>query len=88
MVDRLVLKLINQKIVQPDHFEVHEEKGGLRLKPEGLRRFVQHWEKGLIGSGSEGGGTPGGFRAVFFDRLGALLDSLTKEAPYRTHLER
>ena len=28
-----------------------------------------------------------GFRGMFLDRLGALLDSLVKESPYRTHLE-
>ncbi len=87
VVDRLVLNLINQKIVQSDHFEAHEEKGGLRMKPEGLRRFVQHWEKALTGAAAENNGVAGGFRGVFLDRLGALLDSLVKEAPYRTHLE-
>jgi CRISPR-associated protein Cas1 len=87
VVDRLVLNLINQKIVQPDHFEAHEEKGGLRMKPEGLRRFVQHWEKILTGSSGENNGVAGGFRGVFLNRLGALLDSLVKESPYRSHLE-
>jgi CRISPR-associated protein Cas1 len=88
VVDRLVLNLINQKIVQRDHFEVHEDKGGLRLKPEGLRRFVRQWEKTLTGSVDEGNGVAGGIRAVFLDRLGALLDSLVKESSYRTHLEK
>jgi len=87
VVDRLVLNLINQKIIQPDHFEIHEEKGGLRMKPEGLRRFVQQWEKVLTGTAGENNGVAGGFRGVFLDRLGALLDSLVKESPYRTHLE-
>ena len=87
VVDRLVLKLINEKIIQPDHFEVHEDKGGLRMKPEGLRRFVQHWEKGLIGAGVPNDGVAGGFRGVFLDRLGTLLESLVKESPYRSHLE-
>jgi len=85
------LNLINQKIVQPDHFEVHEEKGGLRLKPEGLRKFFQHWEKNLTGSESvegEDNMVAGGYRAVFLNRLGALLDSLSNEVPYRTHLEK
>jgi CRISPR-associated protein Cas1 len=88
VVDRLVLKLINEKIVQPDHFEVHEDKGGLRMKPEGLRRFVQHWEKVLTGSADQNDGVARGFRGVFLDRLAALLDSLVKESPYRTHLEK
>lgn len=87
VVDRLVLKLINEKVIQPDHFEVHEEKGGLRMKPEGLRRFVQRWEKALTGGAAENNGTAGGFRGVFLDRLGAFLDSLVKESPYLTHLE-
>jgi len=86
VVDRLVLKLINEKILQADHFEVHEEKSGLRMKPEGLRRFVQHWEKVLSGrAGSIG--TAGGSRDIFLDRLGVLLDSLMRESPYRSHLE-
>jgi len=88
VVDRMVLNLINRKIVQPDQFEVHREKGGLRLKPEALRRFIEQWEKTLTGSGGEDPAVPGGFRAVFFDRLGALLDSLVGEPPYRTHLEK
>jgi hypothetical protein len=60
----------------------------LRLKPDGLRKFVAAYERALIGPAeAENTLAPTGFRAIFLDRLGALLDALLQDAPYRSHLE-
>lgn len=86
VVDRLVLKLINNQIIQPAHFEVHEDKGGVRIRPEGLRKFLDAYEKALTGPTEEAGNTPG-FRSIFLNRLAAISDSVTRTESYQSHLE-
>lgn len=44
MVDRFVLKLINQKIIQPSHF-MKVEEDGVYLNDLGKRLFITHWER-------------------------------------------
>lgn len=88
LVDRLVLKIINNGIIKVDDFEDREEKGGLRLGQEGLRKYLKAYEKTLVGCRSkEDAETPKGWRPVFLDQLGRLLDSLTGKEVYRTHIE-
>ncbi len=84
IVDRIVLKLINNQVVRPEHFEVHEDKGGVRIRPEGLRKFLD--EKVLTGAPDENDKTPG-FRGIFFNRLAAILDMVTRGESYQSHLE-
>ena len=86
VVDRVVLKLVNNRVVQPAHFEVHEDKGGVRIRPEGLRKFLDAYEKVLTGSGDEGEQMPG-FRSVFLNRLAAVLDAVVRGESYQSHLE-
>jgi CRISPR-associated protein Cas1 len=88
LVDRLVLKIINNGIIKVDDFEDREEKGGLRLSQDGLRKFLKAYEKTLVGCRSKGDEeTPKGWRPVFLNQLGRLLDSLTGKEIYRTHME-
>jgi CRISPR-associated protein Cas1 len=77
IIDRIVLTLVNLKSIQAADFEVHAEKGGLRMKPDALRRFIAAYEAALNG----------GWRESFLDRLGAILDALRDGVPYRSHLE-
>jgi len=85
-IDRLVLKLINTEVIRSTHFEVHEDKGGIRILPEGLRRFLAAYEKTLTADAGELG-MPAGLRLVFLNRLGVLIDSVAKGETYRSHLE-
>lgn len=91
LVDRLVLKLINTGTMKAEDFEYREEKGGLRLSPEALRKFLQAYEKTLSGCRSkeqkEQQEAPGGWRLTFLQQLGRLLDSLPGKAPYRSYME-
>ena len=77
VVDRLVLRLINLKIIQVDDFEDDEDRG-LRLGPAGMRKFLTHYEKALRG-GMEDDGIPAARRA-FLGQLGRLLDAMGGEA--------
>lgn len=85
LIDRLVLSLVNLKVVRPEHF-VDLEDRGLRMTPEGLRAFLAAYERALL-AGINDGPTPGGYRAVFLQQLGRLLDAIGGRAPYRSHLE-
>jgi CRISPR-associated protein Cas1 len=119
VVDRVVLFLINRRIVTSADFEDRGEKGGMRLSQEGLRKFLRAYERSLIGlpasepktldaSAKPQPWTTGntelvartaeaqtaapssrrpGFRSLFLQQLARLLDALSKQAPYRTHLE-
>lgn len=86
-VDRLVLRLVNQKRILPDHFVELPERGGLRLSPEGLRRFLSSYEKALVGTAEPEPGETSGFRAKFIAQLVRLHDAITAGTPFRSHLE-
>lgn len=48
LVDRFVLRLCNLRMVQPDGFEVDQERpGGVRMKRETLKIFFRRWEEFL-----------------------------------------
>jgi CRISPR-associated protein Cas1 len=89
IVDRLILRLINKRMIQAGDFDNREEKGGLRLTSDGLRNFVSAYEQMMIGKTPQGdtesSGTAPGFRKVFLQQLGRLLDSLLSGEPYVPH---
>ena len=91
VIDRLVLTLINQQRIQAADFEEHAEKGGLRMKPNAIRTFIQSYEAALIRPAASGGeelDTRPPYRDIFLDRLGAVLDAISGGPAYRNHLER
>jgi len=49
VVDSLVAYMINSKIFVPEDFTPPDERGGVYLHPEGLKRFLKHWEDRLSG---------------------------------------
>jgi CRISPR-associated protein Cas1 len=88
IADRLVLKLINNGMIKAADFEDREEKGGLRLSAEGLRKFLKAYERSMLGRRTnEDGIVPQGWRATFLKQLARLLDSLSGKDPYRSHVE-
>jgi len=48
VVDSLVAHLINSKIFTPEDFTPPDERGGVYLHPDALRRFLKHWEERLL----------------------------------------
>lgn len=46
-VDSLVAYLINSNIYTPEDFTPPDERGGVYLHSDGLRRFLKHWEEKL-----------------------------------------
>ncbi len=89
-VDRLVLKLINNGVIKQTDFDARNEKG-LRLAPDGLRKFIAAYEKALIGvpakNGEEEGVEPTAFRAIFLRQLARILDFLSARTPYKTWVD-
>ncbi|MGB3614286.1 MAG: CRISPR-associated endonuclease Cas1, partial [Elainellaceae cyanobacterium] len=47
VVDALVAYLINSNIFEPEDFTPPDERGGVYLHPDGLKRFLKHWEEKL-----------------------------------------
>jgi CRISP-associated protein Cas1 len=47
VVDSLVAYLVNRRIFVPEDFTPPDERGGVYLHPDGLKRFLTHWEKRL-----------------------------------------
>ena len=48
VVDSLVAYLINSKIFTPEDFTPPDERGGVYLHPDALKRFLKHWEERLL----------------------------------------
>ena len=48
VVDSLVAYLINSKIFTTEDFTPPDERGGVYLHPDALRRFLKHWEDRLL----------------------------------------
>lgn len=48
VVDSLVAYLINSRIFKPEDFTPPDERGGVYLHPDGLKRFLKHWEDRLL----------------------------------------
>lgn len=47
IVDSFVVYLINSKIFTPEDFTPPDARGGVYLYPDGLKRFLKHWEEKL-----------------------------------------
>jgi CRISPR-associated endonuclease Cas1/group II intron reverse transcriptase/maturase len=47
VVDSFVAYLINSNIFAPDDFTPPDARGGVYLHPDGLKRFLKHWEEKL-----------------------------------------
>jgi CRISPR-associated endonuclease Cas1/group II intron reverse transcriptase/maturase len=47
IVDSLVAYLVNSKIFIPEDFTPADERGGVYLYPDSLKKFLKHWEERL-----------------------------------------
>lgn len=47
LVDSLVVYLINKKIFTPEDFTPADERKGVYLHPDSLKKFLKHWEEKL-----------------------------------------
>lgn len=48
VVDSLVAYLINSNIFKPEDFTPPDERGGVYLHPDALKKFLKHWEDRLL----------------------------------------
>ncbi len=79
VVDRLVLALVNRKVLSPQDFEEGEE-GGVLLTKDALRKFLTAYEERLAGPTPQG--TQGGWRTVFREQVGKLVQAVRWGQPY------
>jgi CRISPR-associated protein Cas1 len=47
VVDSFVSYLVNKKILTPEDFTPPDERGGVYLHPDALKKFLKHWEEKL-----------------------------------------
>ena len=88
LVDRLVLTLVNKGMVKREDFEDGEERRGIRLTSEGLRKFFAAYERAMQRPPDEDeASVAAGVRSVLLAQLGRLLEAIAGRAPYRSHLE-
>jgi len=88
VVDRLVLTLVNKRMITRADFEEGEERRGIRLSADGLKTFLRHYDQAMSRPpDEEEGSLAAGFRSVLFAQLGRLLDAIAGRAPYQSHLE-
>lgn len=87
-IDRLVLTLLNKRMIGEQDFEPMDERRGLRLRPDGLRTFIMAYEQTLSGRTEGERSRRPGFRHLFLRQLGRLVDSITGGGEYLTSNER
>ncbi|MCD6460507.1 CRISPR-associated endonuclease Cas1, partial [bacterium] len=88
VVDRLVLRLINKKILTKDDFYKNEEKNQCYLKKESLNIFIHHYERM---ANSENISYPPknqsvSYRKIFWDQIEKLKKTIMDNEPYVPYL--
>ncbi len=88
-VDRLVLTLVNKGMIKATDFEEGEERRGIRMTADGLRKFFAAYERTMLRAAEDEAAPDAvaGLRAVLLAQLGRLLEAIAGRAPYRSHLE-
>lgn len=88
VVDRLVLTLLNKRMISPADFEEGGDRRGIRLSREGLKKYFAAYERAMWRpTADDATSASAGMRSVFLAQLARLLDALAGRCPYRTHLE-
>lgn len=88
VIDRLVLKLINKRILTNDDFYRDEEKNQCYLKKESLNIFIHHYEQL---ANTENIAYPPkdetiSYRKIFWDQVEKLRKSIVENEPYSPFL--
>lgn len=86
IVDRMVLKMINCRAIEPSHFQ-EQEHAGIRLTPDGLKKFIETYDKTMNGHEPERYPPQGAARTLLLQQLGALYDSILRRETYVSHFE-
>jgi len=82
VVDRLVLSMVNRQMFRVDDFAEVEEGEGVHLKPDSLRRFLEEYEKWMLGPVAKVEGAPM-LRSLIRKEIAAYVEVLRDEAEWR-----
>lgn len=94
VADRLVLTLVNKRVLEADDFQGGGDRPGVYLAPKAMKRYLAEYERWMLekrGSAVGGAAPAGGSRRVSFrdrlkgevERLAGALRSGGSLAPYR-----
>ena len=87
VVDSLVLRLVNQRVIRADDFEPPAEKGGVYLSDRARRLFLQHFEARISElTAYPGQADPVEYRRAIQLQVRGYKKSLTGELPYQPFL--
>jgi CRISPR-associated protein Cas1 len=88
VIDRLVLTLVNKRMVQRDDFEEGDDRRPLQLSRDGLRKVLVAYERAMNrGVDEHPSSVAAGVRSVLLVQIGRLLDAMAGRAEYRTFCE-
>ncbi|MEO0985370.1 MAG: CRISPR-associated endonuclease Cas1 [Cyanobacteria bacterium J06639_14] len=85
IVDTLVLSVINQQVLDPDDFQPPNDKGGVYLRDDARRRFLQAFEQRMmqtVGHGDAADPIP--YRQVIQFQIRRYKQSLVNDVAYET----
>ncbi len=85
-IDRLILKLVNKKILDEDDFYYNEKRGGCYLKKDALKVFIKHFEEYADKENVSYGEGKFSFRKILWKQAEKMKESLEKNVPYQPYV--
>ena len=87
LVDRLTLKLINNRILRPDDFSIHAPSGGIYLSHESRKKYFGEYEKFITNPMKIADeNSPLSFRQLFLRQAQRLKESVMTEKMYEPYI--
>lgn len=87
LVDRMVLYLLNKKMISPDQFSDEKESAGMRMNDRARRIFLQNYERFVTASFIDPSSSrETTYQHIISDRVTALENLLLHEAQYKPFL--
>ena len=84
LCDRLVLRLVNTRVLRPEHFGCRPADGGVILLPDAFAAFLGAYEEAVE---SPRTGAPNGFRRVFQEQADVLVRWIRGGPPFLPWME-
>ena len=85
IVDRVVLEIINHRIIGIDEFE-YDEVNGCRMKKEGIKKFFEHFDRRLNTKIVIANEQEASYRKLFFLQAERFKETLLKGTEYKSFI--
>jgi len=85
-IDRLVLNLLNKKMLDRDDFYFNEKRGGSYLKKDALKVFIKQFEEFALKENVSYGKGKYSFRKILWEQVDKIKKSLEKDLHYKPYI--